>query len=57
MTALNERFGNHHAVGDIRGRGLFQAVELVKDRAREDAVRPRRSGCMRGSSRRRWSAA
>jgi adenosylmethionine-8-amino-7-oxononanoate aminotransferase len=33
MAALNERFGNHHAVGDIRGRGLFQAIELVKDRA------------------------
>lgn len=33
MAALTERFGNHHAVGDIRGRGLFQAIELVKDRA------------------------
>jgi adenosylmethionine-8-amino-7-oxononanoate aminotransferase len=33
MAALNERFGNHRAVGDIRGRGLFQAIELVKDRA------------------------
>ncbi|HEX6978406.1 MAG TPA: aspartate aminotransferase family protein [Alphaproteobacteria bacterium] len=33
MSALTERFGNHHAVGDIRGRGLFQAIELVKDRA------------------------
>jgi adenosylmethionine-8-amino-7-oxononanoate aminotransferase len=32
-TALQERFGNHRAVGDIRGRGLFQAIELVKDRA------------------------
>jgi len=30
---LNERFGNHHNVGDIRGRGLFQAVELVADRS------------------------
>jgi adenosylmethionine-8-amino-7-oxononanoate aminotransferase len=30
---LNERFGNHHHVGDIRGRGLFQAIELVADRA------------------------
>jgi adenosylmethionine-8-amino-7-oxononanoate aminotransferase len=29
---LTERFGNHHHVGDIRGRGLFQAVELVQDR-------------------------
>ncbi|SCB44233.1 aspartate aminotransferase family protein [Rhizobium multihospitium] len=30
---LVERLGNHHHVGDIRGRGLFRAVELVEDRA------------------------
>jgi len=30
---LVERFGNHRHVGDIRGRGLFQAIELVADRA------------------------
>jgi len=30
---LRERFGNHHHVGDIRGRGLFWAVEYVKDRS------------------------
>lgn len=30
---LVERFGNHRHVGDIRGRGLFQAIELVEDRA------------------------
>jgi adenosylmethionine-8-amino-7-oxononanoate aminotransferase len=30
---LTERFGNHRHVGDIRGRGLFRAVELVEDRA------------------------
>ena len=29
---LGERFGNHAQVGDIRGRGLFQAIELVEDR-------------------------
>jgi adenosylmethionine-8-amino-7-oxononanoate aminotransferase len=29
---LGERFGNHARVGDIRGRGLFQAIELVEDR-------------------------
>lgn len=31
--ALTERLGNHPHVGDIRGRGLFWAVELVADRA------------------------
>jgi adenosylmethionine-8-amino-7-oxononanoate aminotransferase len=30
---LTERFGNHRHVGDIRGRGLFWAVELLEDRA------------------------
>lgn len=29
---LSERFSNHHHVGDIRGRGLLQAIELVEDR-------------------------
>ena len=31
-TALSEQFGNHPNVGDIRGRGLFLALELVQDR-------------------------
>nr|PZN81994.1 MAG: aspartate aminotransferase family protein [Pseudomonadota bacterium] len=30
---LRERFANHHHVGDIRGRGLFWAVEYVRDRS------------------------
>ncbi|MGK7651577.1 aspartate aminotransferase family protein [Roseovarius sp. B08] len=29
---LVERFGHHPHVGDIRGRGLFQGIELVEDR-------------------------
>ncbi|MDE2574983.1 MAG: aspartate aminotransferase family protein [Rhodospirillales bacterium] len=32
-NGLTERLGNHAHVGDIRGRGLFQAIELVADRA------------------------
>ena len=34
--ALSEQFGNHPNVGDIRGRGLFLALELVKDRATKE---------------------
>jgi len=30
---LSDRFGNHPNVGDIRGRGLLQAIELVADRS------------------------
>ncbi len=33
MTLLRDRFGDHPNVGDIRGRGLFQAIELVADRS------------------------
>jgi adenosylmethionine-8-amino-7-oxononanoate aminotransferase len=39
---LQERFGNHHHVGDIRGRGLFQAIELVADRATKEPFDPKR---------------
>ncbi|MGH7049695.1 MAG: aspartate aminotransferase family protein [Acetobacteraceae bacterium] len=31
-AGLTARFGNHPHVGDIRGRGLFQALEFVRDR-------------------------
>jgi adenosylmethionine-8-amino-7-oxononanoate aminotransferase len=31
-VGLNEAFGDHPHVGDVRGRGLFQAIELVADR-------------------------
>src|SRR6266568_3138747 len=37
---LTERFGNHRHVGDIRGRGLFQAIELVADRASREPFDP-----------------
>ena len=29
---LDDRFGNHAHVGDIRGRGLFRSLEFVADR-------------------------
>ncbi len=32
MRALQRRLGDHPHVGDIRGRGLFVAVELVRER-------------------------
>jgi adenosylmethionine-8-amino-7-oxononanoate aminotransferase len=38
---LGERFGNHHHVGDVRGRGLFQAIELVADRASKSTFDPK----------------
>ena len=40
MSALNERFGQHPHVGHIRGRGLFQGVELVADRETKEPFDP-----------------
>ncbi|MCK1340626.1 aspartate aminotransferase family protein [Bradyrhizobium sp. 38] len=37
---LTERFGNHRHIGDIRGRGLFWAIELVADRASRSSFDP-----------------
>lgn len=37
---LKARFGNHHHVGDIRGRGLFWAIEMVTDRASKTPFDP-----------------
>jgi len=33
QTALKETFADHPHIGDIRGRGLFWGIELVKDRS------------------------
>jgi hypothetical protein len=33
---LNERFGNHPFVGDLRGRGLFRGIEIVSDRGTKE---------------------
>lgn len=37
---LTDRFGNHRHIGDIRGRGLFWAIELVADRASRTSFDP-----------------
>jgi adenosylmethionine-8-amino-7-oxononanoate aminotransferase len=38
--ALDDAFGEHPYVGDVRGRGLFQAIELVADRATKAPFEP-----------------
>ena len=37
---LVERLGNHRNIGDIRGRGLFWAVEFVRDRGTKEIFDP-----------------
>lgn len=39
-AGLVDRLGNHRHVGDIRGRGLFWAIELVADRASKQVFDP-----------------
>ena len=39
-AAVQERFGQHPHVGDIRGRGLFQGLELVEDRGEKRPFPP-----------------
>jgi adenosylmethionine-8-amino-7-oxononanoate aminotransferase len=41
LRRLKERFGNHPFVGDVRGRGLLQALELVTDRSSKDTFDPK----------------
>lgn len=40
-AALHNQFGQHPHVGDIRGRGLFQAIELVADRETKTPFDPK----------------
>ncbi len=40
MAALDDRFANHPHVGDIRGRGLFMALEFVADRRTKQPFDP-----------------
>ena len=39
-AALTERFGNHAHIGNIRGRGLFMGLELVRDRISKQPFDP-----------------
>ena len=41
VDKLHERFGKHPNIGNIRGRGLFQGIELVADRATKDPLDPK----------------
>jgi 4-aminobutyrate aminotransferase-like enzyme len=40
---LRERFGNHPFVGEVRGRGLFQGLELVADCGTKEPFDPARN--------------
>jgi len=42
-AALQERFGQHPHVGDIRGRGMFRGLELVADRDAKTPFDPARA--------------
>jgi adenosylmethionine-8-amino-7-oxononanoate aminotransferase len=40
QARLEQAFADHPQVGDIRGRGLFRAIELVRDRASREPFDP-----------------
>ncbi|PCI82406.1 MAG: aspartate aminotransferase family protein [SAR86 cluster bacterium] len=40
QQALNQRFSNHPAIGDIRGRGLFWGIELVSNKKTKQPFSP-----------------
>lgn len=42
QTALEQVFGQHPHIGDIRGRGLFRGLELVEDREEKRPFAPER---------------
>ncbi len=42
MERLEDRFGQHPHVGDIRGRGLFRGIEFVEDRETKAPFDPAR---------------
>jgi adenosylmethionine-8-amino-7-oxononanoate aminotransferase len=40
MQILTDRFGQHPYIGDIRGRGMFIGIEIVKDRVEKTPFEP-----------------
>ena len=49
---MREQIGEHPNVGDIRGRGLFWGIELVRDRATKEPF-----AAAEGLARRLWARA